>query len=156
MKQEPFENILGPAGSVCVPGKALWHAAFIQGVIYTIVIVCLFFARPDTLSLSVAGLFSLVIVAMFVVPQYNLHKLMVKGKNKKLRGLGQKLDQALKAADQNASYENVRLANSILQLRKELAESSEWPCEFKSLAMILGSVLIPVLMAVFTLYEHFK
>ncbi len=154
--QEPFENILGPAGSVCAAGKALWHAAFIQGVIYTIVIVCLFFARPDTLSLSVAGLFSLVIVAMFVVPQYNLHKLMVKEKNKKLRGLGQKLDQALKAADQNASYENVRLANSILQLRKELAESSEWPCEFKSLAMILGSVLIPVLMAVFTLYEHFK
>lgn len=57
-------------------------------------------------------------------------------------------------ADKQTSPEQP--ANGILQLRKELSESSEWPCEFKSLAMTLGGVLIPVLMAVFTLYEHFK
>ena len=104
-----------------------------------------------------AGLFSLVIVAMFIVPQYNLHKLMVREKNNKMKGLGKKLDEALAAATaESASSEHVRLANDILQLRKGLSEASEWPCEFKSLAMVLGSVLIPVLMAVFTLYDHFK
>lgn len=145
-----------PLDSIRSVGRTLWFVAMTHGIIYTIVMVCMFFARPDTFALTVACLFSLVVVVIFIAPQYNLHKLMVRAKYAKIAPLDEHLDQALRQAQTTPSTENIQHAKNILELQSTLAQACEWPCDLKGLVTILGSVLIPLLMAGFSLYDHFQ
>ncbi|XXJ20868.1 hypothetical protein ACR42D_15275 [Desulfovibrio caledoniensis] len=137
-------------------GKNLWLVAVITGAIYTVIVICMFFARADALSLTISSIFSLVVVTIFIVPQLNMHRLMVRSKYRKMCDLNFQLDNALNELKDNQDAESIEKANAILELQKGLGDCCEWPYDFSSLAMVVGSVIIPVLMAIFTLYEHFK
>ncbi|MGE4422014.1 MAG: hypothetical protein AB7D39_06945 [Pseudodesulfovibrio sp.] len=152
-----------PGESVGAVGDLLWQIAFITGSIYSLIMICQFFAYPDTMTLIIAGMFSPLIVALFIVPQYNLHKLMVKAKYRKINALDTALANALEGIeetlgtrDTSLTGEKIGKAQSLLQLQKTMSETNDWPCDLKSLAMIISSVIIPIFMALFTLYEHFK
>jgi hypothetical protein len=142
--------------SVREVGKNLWYVAVITGGLYTIVMICMFFAQPDTLTLTVASLFSLLVVAIFIVPQFNMHQLMVEAKDRRMTHLNEQLDSALEQMQERQDAESTEKANAIIELQKALGDCCEWPYDFKSLMLVVGSVIIPVLMAIFTLYEHFK
>jgi len=137
-------------------GKNLWLVAVITGAIYTVIVICMFFARADALSLTISSIFSLVVVTIFIVPQLNMHRLMVRSKYRKMCDLNFQLDNALNELKDNQDAESIEKANAIMELQKGLGDCCEWPYDFRSLDMVVGSVIIPVLMAIFTLYEHFK
>ena len=137
-------------------GKNLWFVAVITGGMYTVLVICMFFARADTLTLTISSIFSLVVVTVFIVPQLNMHRLMVRAKYRKMTCLNAQLNDALNELQHRQDSESIEKANAILELQKALGDCCEWPYDFNSLAMVVGSVIIPVLMAIFTLYEHFK
>lgn len=137
-------------------GKNLWFVAVITGGMYTVIVICMFFARADTLSLTISSLFSLLVVTIFIVPQLNMHRLMVRAKYRKMTILNTELNAALDDLQYNQDTESIEKANAILKLQKALGDCCEWPYDFNSLAMVVGSVIIPVLMAIITLYQHFK
>jgi hypothetical protein len=137
-------------------GKNLWFVAVITGAMYTVIVICMFFARADALSLTISSVFSLVVVTIFIVPQLNMHRLMVRAKYRKMNCLNSQLNNALNELQHCQDTESIEKANAILELQKGLGDCCEWPYDFNSLAMVVGSVIIPVLMAIFTLYEHFK
>lgn len=145
-----------PSRSVRDVGKNLWFVAVITGGMYTVIVICMFFARADTLSLTISSLFSLLVVTIFIVPQLNMHRLMVRAKYRKMTILNTELNAALDDLQYNQDTESIEKANAILKLQKALGDCCEWPYDFNSLAMVVGSVIIPVLMAIITLYQHFK
>ncbi|OIQ49105.1 hypothetical protein BerOc1_01025 [Pseudodesulfovibrio hydrargyri] len=145
-----------PGESIGAAGDLLWQIAFITGSIYSLVMVCQFFAQPDTRSMILAGMFSPLVVILFIVPQYNLHKLMVDAKYRKISELDETLSKSLEAINPKSSPDDINRARNILLLQKIMSEANDWPCDLKSIAMVVSSVIIPVFMAIFTLYDHFK
>jgi len=146
-----------PGKSIGAAGDLLWQIAFITGSIYSLVMICQFFAHPDTLTMILAGMFSPLIVALFIVPQYNLHKLMVEAKYKKIEKLDKVLSETLKdIEDEWDTADNIKNAQRLLRLQKDMAETKDWPFDLKSIAMVISSVVIPIFMAIFTIYQHFK
>jgi hypothetical protein len=145
-----------PNKSFGAAGDLLWRVAFITGIIYSLVMVCQFFAHPDTLTMIMAGMFSPLIVALFIIPQYNLHKLMVDAKYKEISALDEALSSTLKAIKDKPSSYDINKAQRLLRLQKNMAETNDWPCDMKALAMVVSTIIVPIFMAIFTLYEHFK
>jgi hypothetical protein len=145
-----------PGKSIGAAGDLLWQIAFINGSIYSVLMVCQFFAQPDTRSMIIAGMFSPLVVVLFIVPQYNLHKLMVDAKYRKISALDDTLSASLNAINPQSPPEDIHRARNILQLQRLMSEANDWPCDLKSIAMVVSSVIIPVFMAIFTIYDHFK
>ena len=145
-----------PVDSIKAVGKFLAIIALINGVLYSVIMIAITISRPDNFTLIIASLFSLTVVATFVIPQYNLHILMLKIKYEKISPLAEPLEKALNKAKANPTQKNVDRAQSILQLQQSLTIASEWPFDFKTLITIVTSIIIPLLMAAFAVQNQLQ
>ncbi|MBI9080594.1 MAG: hypothetical protein JEY79_12745 [Pseudodesulfovibrio sp.] len=145
-----------PVASIKAVGKFLGLIALINGIIYSIVMIGIIISRPDNTTLLIASLFSLTVVAAFIVPQYNLHILMLKIKYEKISPLADPLEKALTKANCEPTKSNIEAAPSILQLQQALTIASEWPFDLKALLAIVSSIIIPLMVAAIAVFEQLR
>ncbi len=145
-----------PFESIKAVGRLLGLIAFINGIIYALVMMGVIISRPDKLMLIISCFFSLTVVATFVIPQFHLHRLMIEIKYEKISKLTKAFQKAFDQLGENSKKDDIERAQAILQLQQSLTVASEWPFDIKALIAVISSVVIPLFMVLLAIFEQFK
>lgn len=143
-----------PVVSIKSVGTFLGKIAFMSSAMFGLVMCGLYIARPDSTTFTLAAMFSIPTVLIFLLPQYNLHKLMLKIKYDKISPLGDAFEKALNKARTDPTKENIERAHAILQLQHSMTMGSEWPFDLQTLINVIGSIAIPLALGVLALYQQ--
>jgi hypothetical protein len=93
--------------------------------------------------------FGILLILYFVLPQYGIHRMIVKTKNQKAKAFSYKLRAVAEKAFANPIKENVSCLRSMFEIQRQLDEMSEWP--FGSYEVVHISLIVIIPLAIVTL-----
>lgn len=90
----------------------------------------------------------ILLVAYFVFPQYEIHKIMSELKHEKMRSFSKYLESSLESAIESPTSENVTRLKELFELQKHLDGMDDWPFNIQQILSILGAIIIPILLVI--------
>ncbi len=93
--------------------------------------------------------FALLLLAYFILPQYNIHQIMVKTKKKKLEVFSSKLRQKAEETFRDPTEENFLYLDSMLGVQQRLDEMCAWPFGSYEVLHIALIVIVPLMVLIF-------
>ena len=117
---------------------------------FTIVVVYLFGissrigSQPNLLMLFTTSLFGLFVIAFFIFPQLNVHKIMSKVKHRKLMNFSNYIEESLQAVTEDPSVGNIQRVRELFEIQRSLNGMGEWPFNTKLLLTLLTGIAIPI------------
>ncbi len=88
------------------------------------------------------------VLAIFLLPQFKLHGLMVNVKRHKLKRFAQHLEVAMNRAMEEPSDENIERVDKLHMIHRWLHEMSVWPFETKAFAALFTTIVVPIIIAI--------
>jgi hypothetical protein len=127
--------------------SVMWKVSVTASMVYLLGISIYYFC---SLELNVAMMFILLgfgifIVLYFIIPQMNIHKILMKLKRGKLKSLIFQIDKVFDKVAIDPSQENINQLRELFQLQTVLNGKSVWSFGTKELLILLGSVLVPLI-----------
>ena len=89
--------------------------------------------------------FSIFIIIFFTLPQYGIHIMMVKTKNKKTERFSLMLRSKLCEAFKNPTETNLSCLKNLLQIQNKIDKMSEWPFSSYEILHIVLIVIMPLM-----------
>jgi hypothetical protein len=91
------------------------------------------------------AIFGIFIIIFFTLPQYGIHRMMVKTKNEKTERFSLMLRSKLCEAFENPTEKNLSCLKNLLQIQNKIDKMSEWPFSSYEVLHIVLIVLIPLI-----------
>jgi len=92
--------------------------------------------------------FALILLGYFILPQYNIYKIIVKTKREKLEVFSSRLRAKAEETFRNPTYENFTYLNKMLGVQERLDEMSEWPFGSYEILHIVLIIIIPLMVLI--------
>ena len=90
-------------------------------------------------------IFGIFIIIFFTLPQYGIHRMMVKTKNEKTERFSLMLRSKLCEAFENPTEKNLSCLKNLLQIQNKIDKMSEWPFSSYEVLHIVLIVIIPLI-----------
>ncbi|MBX9850461.1 MAG: hypothetical protein K2X86_01745 [Cytophagaceae bacterium] len=129
------------------------------------------------MSLAIAGVYVMVVIAdvlagiltsyiilfwnaigviciflFFVIPQYRIHKLMLKEKQQRLKSFTVYLEKTMNESLHEPSAEKLHYLKSLFELREHLTGMHEWTFSSGAISQLISVLLIPLLLVLLEVY----
>jgi hypothetical protein len=142
-----FDSSTSPLRAV---SAVLWKVSFTAIAIYVSIILwlILFANRRGVLTMSVAITFGIIFMLYFIIPQWNVHKTLLKLKQKRLRKLVKQVDSTFDKVAQNPTRDNIQQLRSLFEVQQVVNGKSPWSFGITELLVLLGSVIVPLLILI--------
>ncbi len=88
------------------------------------------------------GLFGIAILFYLFWPIYNIHRAMVREKDRKLNLLSLELNELL--SGQRLEHERIHMLRNLMEIRTHLHEINTWPFDMNKVVGLLSAVIIPM------------
>ncbi len=88
------------------------------------------------------GLFGIAILFYLFWPIYNIHRAMVREKDRKLNLLSLELNELL--SGQKLEHERIHMLRNLMEIRTHLHEINTWPFDMNKVVGLLSAVIIPM------------
>lgn len=134
-----------PLTSVKAVGRLLGKISLVIIGIYVFGISYHLFCEANTLTVLVTCFFGLFVLAFFILPQFNVHKIMSKVKHRRLRRFSVYLEESLQNVTKDPSRKNVQRVRELFDVQKSLNMMGEWPFDTKILLVILIGIVMPII-----------
>jgi hypothetical protein len=95
---------------------------------------------------------TLLILGFFIIPQINIHKIMVREKSMRLASFSRHFEAAMETALHDPSSENMNRLKELFELHQYLGNMHEWPFDTQTLWQLLTALLIPVVLALLEIF----
>jgi hypothetical protein len=89
--------------------------------------------------------FAMVLLGYFILPQYNIYKIIAKTKKEKLAIFSSSLRAKAEETFRNPTYENFTYLNKMLGVQAHIDEMSEWPFGSYEILHIVLIIIIPLM-----------
>jgi hypothetical protein len=89
--------------------------------------------------------FAVILLAYFVVPQYGIHRLMVRTKGVKTDAFLQRLKMEAENAFKEPTDENMQALDDLLEIQHKLDKLSVWPFGFYEILHIALITVVPLM-----------
>lgn len=100
------------------------------------------------------AIFGIFIIIFFTLPQYGIHRMIVKTKNKKTERFSSMLRSKLYEAFEEPTKKNLPCLKNLLQIQNKIDKMSEWPFSSYEILHIVLIVLIPLVIVGLELLSH--
>ncbi len=142
-----FDSSTSPLRAV---SAVLWKVSFTAIAIYVSIILWLILCanRRGVLTMSVAITFGIIFILYFIIPQWNIHKTLLKLKRDRLNKLVKQVDSAFDQVAQNPTRENIQQLRSLFEVQQVVNGKSPWSFGITELLVLLGSVIVPLLILI--------
>ena len=117
----------------------------------SIYIIWVFFQMSTPLQLSplertlLFVIFAVLLCAYFILPQYGIHQMMVRTKQKKIDAFSSHLSALANETFMTPTDENISSLNELLDIQSQLDKMSEWPFSFYEILHIVLITIIPLI-----------
>lgn len=91
----------------------------------------------------------IIVLSIFILPQFKLHKSMIREKNKMIQDFAKHIEQATIRTIQDPSEDNIKHFEKLYAVQARLNAMSEWPFDSKALITLLTTVVIPIGLVLF-------
>ena len=98
--------------------------------------------------MTVAITFGIFFMLYFIIPQWNVHKTLIKLKQKRLRKLVKQVDSTFDKVAQNPTRENIQQLRSLFEVQQVVNGKSPWSFGITELLVLLGSVIVPLIILI--------
>jgi len=143
-----------PTANITSVGNLLGKMAIYLMVVYFITVLSMIPVKIDTVSMILAFVFAIVVVAFFIIPQIKIHDIMVKSKYKRISTLSPIVEQALEALHLEPTKENARHIQHLFDIHRGLNEVDEWPFNHRLLLSVVGSIVVPLIVCLVTFFSN--
>ncbi len=138
--------------SITSVGKLLMRVG-IMGLSLLILFAIVFYVSPLALNYANVILFLVIIFSLgtsfwFFITQLKFHKLLKNHKNKLVNNISRHIDKALSKALVDPQTKIIRQVNEFSYFLNQIRNIPEWPFNSKTTFSLLGSVLIPIILAI--------
>ncbi|MCX6676399.1 MAG: hypothetical protein NTU95_00450 [Methanothrix sp.] len=93
--------------------------------------------------------FAVLLCTYFILPQYGIHQMMVRTKQKKIDAFSSHLSALADVTFVNPTDENIISLNDLLDIQRQLDKLSEWPFSFYEILHIILITVIPLIVLAF-------
>ncbi|MBN1235017.1 MAG: hypothetical protein JW999_03095 [Methanotrichaceae archaeon] len=117
----------------------------------SIYIIWVLFQMLTPLQLSPLGrtllsvFFAVLLCAYFILPQYSIHQMMVKTKQKKIKKFSSHLSALANETLKDPTDENLSSLSDFLDVERQLDKMNEWPFSFYEILHIVLITVIPLI-----------
>lgn len=148
-----FDSSTSPLRAV---SAVLWKVSFTAIAIYVSIILWLIFCanKRGVLTMSVAIAFGIIFMLYFIIPQWNVHKTLLKLKQDRLRKLVKQVDSTFDKVAQNPTRVNIQQLRSLFEVQQVVNGKSPWSFGITELLVLLGSVIVPLLILIIDWLIH--
>jgi len=142
-----FDSSSSPLRAV---SAVLWKVSFTAIAIYVSIILWLILCANSrgVLTMTVAITFGIIFMLYFIIPQWNIHKTLLKLKQNRLRKLVKQVDSTFDKVTQNPTTENIQQLRSLFDVQRVINGKSPWSFGLTELLVLLGSVIVPLLILI--------
>jgi len=143
-----------PQDSILAVGRLLFFISMSLSVGAALVYVGVWLSPiPVTwITLGWAMVLGILLMSVFVLPQYKIHLLMAKIKHDRLRDFGILVEKALNQVAEDPTDVNIERLSKLYSIREQLGQLSEWACDLRGLLTLLTTVAIPLVVAFIELW----
>jgi hypothetical protein len=131
-----------------IASSFLWKISIVSALIYvfglSIISVCSI--HIEVPALVVAACFGFFMVAYFIVPQLNIHQVLVDLKRDRLQKLVEKIDQNFDMVASDPTPENIAKLRELFHLQGVVNGKRSWSFGLGELMMLISSIVIPLLL----------
>ena len=92
------------------------------------------------------------IFLFFVIPQYRIHKLMLKEKQQRLQSFTVYLEKTMNESLHDPSVEKLQYLKSLFELKEHLSGMHEWTFSSGAISQLISVLLIPLLLVLLEVY----
>jgi hypothetical protein len=142
-----FDSSTSPLRAV---SAVLWKVSFTAIAIYVSIILWLILCanRRGVLTMSLTITFGIIFMLYFIIPQWNVHKTLLKLKQKRLMKLIKQVDSTFDKVAQNPTRVNIQQLRSLFEVQQVVNGKSPWSFGISELLVLLGSVIVPLLILI--------
>ncbi len=153
IKPSVFDSSTGPLRAM---SAVLWKVSFTAIAIYVSIILWLILCADSrrVLTMTVAITFGIFFMLYFIIPQWNVHKTLIKLKQKRLRKLVKQVDSTFDKVAQNPTRENIQQLRSLFEVQQVVNGKSPWSFGITELLVLLGSVIVPLIILIIDWFIH--
>ena len=112
--------------------------------------------QKGLLQLTVAFGFGVFVIGYFVLSQWNISRAIQMAKEKRISKLLPSVEKAFERVTNDPSAENLRNLRELFDLQKTINNTSSWSFGIREMLILLGSVIIPLLVALIQLFPTLK
>jgi hypothetical protein len=142
-----FDSSTSPLRAV---SAVLWKVSFTAIAIYVSIILWLILCanRRGLLTMTVAITFGIIFMLYFIIPQWNVHKTLLKLKRDRLRKLVKQVDSTFDEVARNPTRDNIQQLRSLFEVQQVVNGKSPWSFGTTELLVLLGSVIVPLIILI--------
>lgn len=140
--------------SVMALGNVFLRMSFAITIVY-----CLFILSDLVGGLLNSGIIifwnivaAFAILCFFIMPQYRIHKLMVKEKHQRLKAFSSYLEKMVNESLHDPTREKLDHLKGLFELKDHLSKMHEWSFRTNAISQLITVLLIPLLLALFEVY----
>lgn len=127
--------------------SVIWKVSFTAAAVYALGISIYFFCpiERDPVMMAVVISSGLFVLLYFVIPQMNIHRVLVNLKRGKLKALVNQIERAFDKVTESPTPENINQLRDLFHLQDALNGKTAWSFGTKEVLVLLGSIFVPLL-----------
>ena len=131
-----------------VASRMMLRVSLVAIAVYALGVCIPFSYTPGLLGTLVTAVFGVFVILYFIIPQFNLHRTLVRLKQAKIAKLIPQMERTFESVAQEPTAENLHQLRELFQLQLVLNGRTSWSFGMKELLLLLGSVVIPLLVCI--------